>query len=679
MVIMDYRDLLTEVSSFLRVTLAQEKLSEHAEMCRQQLITRLMIREGSPPQAYIDMNGKTSCQKLQTQISDCYEEFDNSFDSYKSQPQVNKSYVNNLYNILSKTNEENTYANDEDSRNCLTKNQSQEDNMYINPSSPLANTPVQKPSLPSRPTSNSNSERNSLISLKKDSDTSSFTSSSTRGEESAEVVSLSASALRYAASKCGVLGRREKFLFVDHTKQYWAAVVQQSMFMYSTDKDNKPIAVVDITGYQARPVATNNKIDFKFELVAPGKKTYQFVADKQSDMDKWIEAINVASKLEETRQLPSPPPAVTALETYDQPDSVIRPVSTEAEYELPETVLRSHNTLVTWRTVHRNSEPRLLPSLPQETYDSPDPKSRRVSEVRGRCVSETYESVQEELYHCIEDQQEPQKPKQALRRLPSLPLEATTQPTPLEEMYEMPESTLRPEEMYDMPDSKIRPEETYDMPESKIRPVIQDELYSVIDAQPVCQEAVYKNLKDNFCDREEDNNYYNLVTSYPEKEVDQECIYNVIAEQIPMLNNKTSEDQLMLDDNKTSEQRQMFDSKTFKQRPMLNKEDQHVLDKNTSEQRPKFITEQRPMLNNKITEQQNTTEQQQKLTSSDELKKPPISVKPILANSQTDTVKLKKGDKKLAPFVSSMATIFNKPNKPLLREVKPPVINKTCQ
>lgn len=68
-------------------------------------------------------------------------------------------------------------------------------------------------------------------------------------------------------------------------------------------------------------------------------------------MDKWIGAINAAAKIEETtRQLPSPPPAVAALETYDQPDSAIRPVIVEAEYELPDALLRSHST-DGWRTV----------------------------------------------------------------------------------------------------------------------------------------------------------------------------------------------------------------------------------------------------------------------------------------------------------------------------------------
>lgn len=50
--------LVTEVSRFLTGTLAEERLSVEAERMRQRLITRLAMRESSPPQAYIDMNGK---------------------------------------------------------------------------------------------------------------------------------------------------------------------------------------------------------------------------------------------------------------------------------------------------------------------------------------------------------------------------------------------------------------------------------------------------------------------------------------------------------------------------------------------------------------------------------------------------------------------------------------------
>lgn len=239
---------------------------------------------------YFDVSGSSHCnEKFQHQISDFYEEFDNSFDSNpKSPKQKTEGYMNNTYNNSCSKPKTNVYANsDHDKKNYINiKHASQfHDELYINPSSPLANTPViqTKPSLPvNNPPSNSNSGRNSVVSFKKDSpdrtsDCSSYTSSSTRCDESPEVLAMSASALRYAAAKSGTLGRKEKFLFVDHTKLYWVAVLNQTLFVFNNDKDSKPLYDLDITGYQARPVAitTNNKNDFKFELVSPGKKTHQ--------------------------------------------------------------------------------------------------------------------------------------------------------------------------------------------------------------------------------------------------------------------------------------------------------------------------------------------------------------------------------------------------------------------
>lgn len=118
---------------------------------------------------------------------------------------------------------------------------------------------------------------------------------------------------------------------------------------------------------------------------------------------------------------------------------------------------------------------------------------------------------------------------------------------------------------------------------------------------------MYNNVVNNRLPTDEDgNNYYNLVpypeTTYPEKNMEQECIYDVITEK-----------------------RQL-------QKPEPNKKSVVIV-------------------------------------------KPPVP---------TDTIKTepkqKTDEKKLSPFVSNMATIFNKPFvKPQLREVKPPFVQKGCQ
>jgi hypothetical protein len=70
--------------------------------------------------------------------------------------------------------------------------------------------------------------------------------------------------------------KREKILFVDHTKKYWAAVLSCTMYVYNGEKELKPCLVVNLEGYTARDAGANNRTkDWTFEVVCPGKKTYQ--------------------------------------------------------------------------------------------------------------------------------------------------------------------------------------------------------------------------------------------------------------------------------------------------------------------------------------------------------------------------------------------------------------------
>jgi len=88
---------------------------------------------------------------------------------------------------------------------------------------------------------------------------------------------VSANAVKYSASKYGPLTKREKILFVDHTKKYWAAVLSSTMYVYNGEKELKPCLVVHLEGYTARDAAGggNRNKDWVFEVVCPGKKTYQ--------------------------------------------------------------------------------------------------------------------------------------------------------------------------------------------------------------------------------------------------------------------------------------------------------------------------------------------------------------------------------------------------------------------
>lgn len=93
-----------------------------------------------------------------------------------------------------------------------------------------------------------------------------------------EVIYVSANAVKYSASKYGVLMKREKILFVDHTRKYWAAVLSSTMYVYNGEKESKPCLVVHLEGYTARNAngsSGNRNKDWIFEVVCPGKKSFQ--------------------------------------------------------------------------------------------------------------------------------------------------------------------------------------------------------------------------------------------------------------------------------------------------------------------------------------------------------------------------------------------------------------------
>lgn len=138
---------------------------------------------------------------------------------------------------------------------------------------------------------NNNNKSSSTASLNKSAaalNGSSLSSRSNNSSDSSEsstksdVIYVSANAVKYSASKYGVLMKREKILFVDHARKYWAAVLSSAMYVYNGEKELKPCLVVHLEGYTARDSnggnsAGNRSKDWLFEVVCPGKKTYQVI------------------------------------------------------------------------------------------------------------------------------------------------------------------------------------------------------------------------------------------------------------------------------------------------------------------------------------------------------------------------------------------------------------------
>uniref|UniRef100_A0A1B6CSY6 PH domain-containing protein n=1 Tax=Clastoptera arizonana TaxID=38151 RepID=A0A1B6CSY6_9HEMI len=329
---MDNLNLLAEVRIFLKETLISESLSEKAETCRKELLKKLDYKETSP-QPYLDMNlnSKGGQSKLNNQfhsLNECYEILTDKCR------EDNEGIKSNINNNNSESSSENEYYNVP----CLIKPSKSDISLDKKKNSCL--------------TSIEDNRKKSLQSTKKDStdltsDSSSLTySSSSKSDEAGEVLTMSASALRYSAVKYGPLSRKDKFLLFDILKQYWAALLNHTLYVYNSEKDNKPIMEFDITGYQARPISLkdSSKKDFSFEIIAPGMKTHQFIAESSLEMEQWVLAICQAGKIsmaeikpeaelcqpkETARQLPSLP--LPQLLLYDQPTSSIRPVNPPQE------------------------------------------------------------------------------------------------------------------------------------------------------------------------------------------------------------------------------------------------------------------------------------------------------------------------------------------------------------
>ncbi|KAL1449492.1 hypothetical protein WDU94_001994, partial [Cyamophila willieti] len=149
---------------------------------------------------------------------------------------------------------------------------------------------------------NNQSKSGTLPASNASSSSSSTTSSnknlSNMNSNNVEILSISASALKYSAARCGNLLKKEKILFVDHFKKYWVALVNGYLYLYNNDKDNKANSVINVYNeaedtrvYTGRPSISKEK-DHLLEIVAPGQKTHYFAANSHADMDLWITAIN---------------------------------------------------------------------------------------------------------------------------------------------------------------------------------------------------------------------------------------------------------------------------------------------------------------------------------------------------------------------------------------------------
>ena len=120
----------------------------------------------------------------------------------------------------------------------------------------------------------------SLFSAKLPPDSRTSSTSNSSVPEEYTNLSLPFSELKTVTIKCGPLWRKEKFIFLEQWRRCWAGIYGHVVLLYNAERDAKPNSSFDIQGFEARPLTVINhkdpkKKDSAFEIVCPGKKTYQ--------------------------------------------------------------------------------------------------------------------------------------------------------------------------------------------------------------------------------------------------------------------------------------------------------------------------------------------------------------------------------------------------------------------
>lgn len=82
------------------------------------------------------------------------------------------------------------------------------------------------------------------------------------------------------------------------SSRHWVTISGTTMSFYNKMADKHPISQLDLTSYESRILESSkspsSKVEATFELVSPGKKTYQYVAADVREMNMWLQAIQRA-------------------------------------------------------------------------------------------------------------------------------------------------------------------------------------------------------------------------------------------------------------------------------------------------------------------------------------------------------------------------------------------------
>ncbi|XP_054709200.1 src kinase-associated phosphoprotein 2-B-like [Uloborus diversus] len=114
-----------------------------------------------------------------------------------------------------------------------------------------------------------------------------------------------------ACEKSGYLDKKKKRDaikgWLNPFQKRWCAIKDGILYYFEKTSDRKQKGCIVLEGYEARPVIEDNKDGKKyshcFELVCPGKRTYQFSATSEKDVLQWIQAVQHNNKVSDSGKI----------------------------------------------------------------------------------------------------------------------------------------------------------------------------------------------------------------------------------------------------------------------------------------------------------------------------------------------------------------------------------------
>ncbi|KAK8756938.1 hypothetical protein V5799_000369 [Amblyomma americanum] len=219
------------------------------------------------------------------------------------------------------------------------------------------------------------------------------------------------------ADKTGYLERKGKERLgglLSPFQKRWCAVRDGFLFLYDKQTDKRQKGQICLAMYEARPFVCTlkdaSKKDAAFEIVCPGKKTYQFIAFNTKDMKQWISAIEKNSQVSTSTCLaevqpgsageicPLPPtqPCANKLPLpsprKEMPHVAPAPVTSEADRELEYEYVEGQTTITS--APEEEDEPVYEDG---ESYFSDDTKASSQTDEE---VTSDYENWYQAIWDC---------------------------------------------------------------------------------------------------------------------------------------------------------------------------------------------------------------------------------------------------------------------------------------